>query len=190
MTTCVRIPSFHTRHTLHVDFQMSHDFRAHDHTGGVADVQLTPYRSPANALVAFHCANVSFTARSYVSQCIMYPVQHCPASTQCMARSRCATPAWSCRAHASPEYHPSLVYHPSRCATAAWSCGAHASARRTPRTGSPRCASAGTAATRCRCTRASRSSATRRATDGSSDGSWKAVGSWVDVCLCHSGCVQ
>eukprot|EP00964_Phaeocystis_antarctica_P116126 scaffold80094_cov69-Phaeocystis_antarctica.AAC.3 len=91
---------------------MTHDFRAHDHTGGVADVQLTPYRSPANALVAFHCANVSFTARSYVSQCIMYPVQHCPASIQCMARSRCATPAWSCRAHASPEYHPSLVITP------------------------------------------------------------------------------
>ena len=45
---------------------MSHDFRAHDDLGGVADVELTPYRSPFNALAPFYCANASFTARSYL----------------------------------------------------------------------------------------------------------------------------
>ena len=45
---------------------MSHDFRAHDALGGVADVELTPYRSPFNALAPFYCANASFTARSYL----------------------------------------------------------------------------------------------------------------------------
>ena len=45
---------------------MRHDFRAHDDLGGVADVELTPYRSPFNALAPFYCANASFTARSYL----------------------------------------------------------------------------------------------------------------------------
>ena len=55
---------------------MRHDFRAHDHTGGVADVELSPYRSPFNTLAAFYCTNVSFTARSYMSR-----------AAQCAARS-------------------------------------------------------------------------------------------------------
>ena len=51
-------------HTLTVSFQMSHDFRAHNASGGVVDVSLTPYESPFDMLDPFTCANVTFSLRN------------------------------------------------------------------------------------------------------------------------------
>ena len=114
------LPMFACRHTLHVDFQMSHDFRALDHAGGVVDMALTPYRSPANALAGFRCANVSFTVRRH------------PCTTPCMQRTvqcgsgvarrvtHAALPAAASRTPCTGQVHNCSVVLRSPCLTAAF----------------------------------------------------------------------